>query len=106
MDLISPDPITTSKTLIVSYTVEYNIVEHMKKIKANISLYEMTKVKKQQKILLRELKAIPVDPIQPPVIAQASKDMGKPPSSPNKVNPNDLVLIGDRSISHYSFTFD
>ena len=50
--------------------------------------------------MLRELKAIPVDPIQSPLIAQASKDMGKPPSSPSKVNSNDLVLIGDRSISH------
>ena len=26
--------------------------------------------------------------------------MGKPPSCSNKVNPTDLVLIGDRSISH------
>lgn len=26
--------------------------------------------------------------------------MGKPPSSSRKVNPSDLVLIGDRYISH------
>ena len=78
---------------------EYNIVEDMKKIKENISLHEMTKLKQQQKLFLRELKAIPVELIQPPVIAQASKDMGKPPSSINKVSYNDLVLIGDKSIS-------
>ena len=72
----------------------------MKKTKANISLHEMTKLKKQHKFFLRDLKAISVEPIQPPVIAQASKYTRKPPSSANKVNPNDLVLIGDRSISH------
>ena len=51
-------------------------------------------------MLLRELKAIPVEPIQPPVMAHDSKDIGKRPSSANKVNPKDLVWIGDRSISH------
>ena len=81
-DSIPPDPNTTSKTLIVSDTMEYNIVEDMKKTKTNISLHEMTKLKHQQKNFLRELKAILIDPIQPLVIAQASKDMGKPPSSP------------------------
>lgn len=96
---ILSDPSTTSKTLIVSDTIEYNIVEDMKKIKENISLHEMTKLKQQQKILLRELKAIPAEPIQPLVIEQASKDMGKPPSSTTKVDSNDLVLICDRCIS-------
>ena len=72
----------------------------MRNTKENISLHETTKLKQQQKIFLRELKAILVEPIQPPVIAQASKYMGKSPSSTNKVNTNDLVLIGDRSISH------
>lgn len=99
-DPIPLDPNIASKTLIVSDTVEYNIIEDMKNTKENISLHEMTKHKKQQKIFLRELKAIPVEPIQPPIIAQASKDTGKPPSSSKKVNPNDIVLIGDRSISH------
>ena len=56
--------------------MEYNIVEDMKNTKENILLHEMTKLKQQQKILLRELKAVLVGPIQPPVIAQASKDMG------------------------------
>ena len=63
-DPITPNPSTMSKTLIVLDTVEYNIVEDMKNTKANISLHEMTKLKQQQKISLRELKAIPVIPIQ------------------------------------------
>ena len=54
IDSIPPNPNTTSKTLIVSNTMEYNIVEDMKNIKENISLNEMTKLKQQQKILLRE----------------------------------------------------
>ena len=78
-NLILSDPSTTSKTLIVSDTVEYNIVEYMKKIKANISLHEMKKLKQQKNFFLRELKEILVEPIQPPIIAQASKDTGKPP---------------------------
>jgi len=61
----------------------------------------LTKLKQQQqKILLRELKEIPVAPLPSVVVTPATKDMGKPPSSSNKVNPTNLVLIGDRSISH------
>lgn len=63
-------------------------------------MHELTKIKQQHKILLRELKAVPVAPLPSVVVTQANKDMGKPPSYSNKVNPTDLVLIGDRSISH------
>ena len=36
---------STSKTLVVSDTTENNIVEYMNKVKANISLHELTKLK-------------------------------------------------------------
>ena len=36
-------------------TLDYNIVQDMKKALANISLCELTKIKRQQEILLREL---------------------------------------------------
>lgn len=65
-----------------------------------MSLHELTKLKQQQKILLRELKAVLIAPLPSAVVTQATYDMGKSPSSSNKVNPTDLVLTGDRSISH------
>lgn len=40
------DPPTASKTLVILDTIEYNIVEDMKKTRANISLHELTKLKK------------------------------------------------------------
>ena len=99
-DHIPLDPPNASKTLVILYTMEYNIVEDMKKSRTNISLHELTKLKQQQKILLRELKAVPVSPLPFAIITQATYDMGKPPSSSNKVDPSDLVLISDRSIYH------
>lgn len=72
----------------------------MKNNMANISLHELNKLKKQQKIILRELKAIHVAPLPSTMVTQAAYNMGRPPSYLNKVNPLDLVLIGDRSISH------
>lgn len=72
----------------------------MKKTRENISLHEITKLKQQQKNLLRELKVVPVSPLPSVVVTQAAYDMGKPPSSSNKVDPSNLVLISDRSISH------
>ena len=38
-------PTSTTKTLVVSDPMEYNIVEDMKNIKANISLHELSKLK-------------------------------------------------------------
>ena len=72
----------------------------MKNTRENISLHELTKLKQQQKVLLRELKAVSVYPLPSIVVTQATYDMGKPPSSSNKVNPSYLVLIGDKYISH------
>jgi len=47
MDLIPPDSPNASKTLVISDTVKYNIVEDMKKTRANITLHELTKLKQQ-----------------------------------------------------------
>lgn len=108
-DPIPLDPPNASKTLVISDIVEYNIVKDMKKMRENTSLHKLTKLKQQQKILLRELKAVPVSPLPSIVVSQAAYDMGKPPSSSNKVNLTDLVLIRDRSISHtppFLLTYD
>ena len=46
------------------------------------------------------MKVVPVSPLPSTVVTQATYNMGKPPSSSNRVDPSDLVQIGDRSISH------
>ncbi len=98
---VKSDPSTPSKTLIVSNEMEYNIVEEMKNTRANITFHELRKLKHQQKILLKELHAIPIAPLPAAVISQASHEMGRPPNNmTNKVNLNDIVLIGGRSKSH------
>jgi len=92
---------TPSKTLIVSDEMEYNIVQDMKKTRANINLFELSKLKHQQKVLLKELHAVPVAPLPVIIISRASHDMGRPPTSMmNKVDPNDIALIRGRSRSH------
>ena len=48
-----------SKTLIVLDEMEYNIIDNMKKTRANITLYELSKLKHQQKIMMKELHAVP-----------------------------------------------
>ena len=74
--------------------MEYNIVEDMKKTRANITLFELSKLKHQQKVLLKELHVVLVAPLPAAVISQASHDMGRPPTSTmNKVDPNDIELI-------------
>ena len=81
--------------------MEYNIVEDMKKNRANITFHELRKLKHQQKLLLKELHAIPVTPLPATIISQASHEMGRPPTNvTNKVDPNDIALIGGRSRSH------
>ena len=73
----------------------------MKKTRANITFYELSKLKHQQKLLLKELHAVPVAPFPAAVISQASHEMGRPPNNViNKVDPNDIALIGGRSRSH------
>lgn len=41
----SSNPQSTLKTLVVSYNIEYKLVEDMKKVKAKISLYKISKLK-------------------------------------------------------------
>ena len=76
--------------------MEYNIVEDMKKIKANISLHELSKLKHQQKLLLKELNATPIAPLPSSVVAKAARGTSKPP---DKVDAIDTVLIGEKSNS-------
>ena len=98
---VQSDSTTPSKTLIISDEMEYNIVEDMKKTRANTTFHELSKLKHQQKILLKEFHAVPVAPLSTVVISQASHDMGRPPTDAiNKVDPNDIALIGGRLRSH------
>jgi len=99
--LVQTDPPTPSKTLIVSDEMEYNIIEDMKNTRVNITFYELSKLKHQQKLLLKELHAVPVAPLPAAVISQASHEMGRPPNTViNKFDPNDIAIIGGRSRSH------
>ena len=81
--------------------MEYNIIEDMKKTRANITLYELSKLKHQRKIMLKELHAVLVAPLLAAVLSKASHNMGKPPTNAtNKIDPTDIALIGGRSRSH------
>jgi len=51
-DSIILDPKTASKTLVILDTTEYKIVKDMKKMRENISMHELNKLKKQQKSYL------------------------------------------------------
>ena len=98
---IQSEQTTPSKTLIVSDEMEYNIMDDMKKTRANITLYELRKLKHQQKIMMKELHDVPVAPFPTAVLSQASHNMGRPPTNAiNKIDPNDIALIGGRSRSH------
>lgn len=84
--------------------MEYNIIEDMKKTRANITFHELSKLKHQLKLLFKELHAVPIAPLLAVVISQATHEMGRPPTSiSNKVDPNDIDLIGGRSKSHTPF---
>ena len=73
----------------------------MKKTRANIIFYELSKLKHQQKILLKELQAVPIAPLPTVVISQASHEMGTPPTNvTDKVDPTDIDLIGGKSRYH------
>ena len=68
---------------------------------ANITFHELRKLKHQKKLIVKELHAIPVAPLPTTVISQASHEMGRPPTNvTNKVDPNDIALIGGRSRSY------
>lgn len=91
----------STKTLLVSDEMEYNIVEDMKETRANITFHELSKLKHQQKLFLKELKAVPTSPLSVIVISQAAQEMGRPPSTlSNKVNSTDISRIAGRSKSH------
>ena len=64
---------STSKTLVVSDSMDYNIIEDMKKTRANISLHELSKIKHQQNLLLKELNAVPASPLPNGVISKEAK---------------------------------
>ena len=90
-----------SRTLIVPDEMEYNIIEDMKKTRANITFYELRKLKHQQKVLLKELHVVPKKNLPNPVISQASNVMGRPPTNLiSKVDLENIALIGGRSRSH------
>lgn len=81
--------------------MEYNIVEDMNKTKANITFHELSKLKHQQKLLLKELKAVPSTPLLATVISQAIHEIGKLLTGiSNKVDPANISLIGGISKSH------
>jgi len=83
--------------------MEYNIIRDMTKTRENITFHELSKLKHQQKLLLKELKAVPTTLLPVTVISEAAQEMGRPPSiSSNKINPTDITLIGRRSKSHTS----
>jgi len=53
--------------------------------------------KHQQKLLLKELKAVLTASLPAAVISQATQEMGRPPSaSLNKIGPTNIALIGGR----------
>lgn len=75
----------------------------MKKTRENIKFHELSKLKHQQKLLLKELKVVPTAPLPVVIISQAVQEMGRPPSaSLNKIYPTDIALIKGRSKSHTS----
>lgn len=94
----SSNPPSSSKTLVVADSMDYNIIEYMKKTRANISILELGKLKHQQKLLLKELNAVPSSSLPNVVLSKASNKTGKPPS--DRVESIDVILIGDRSNSH------
>ena len=50
---------------------------------------------------MKELHALLIAPLPAAVLSQASHNMGRPPTNAiNKIDPNDIALIGGRSRSH------
>lgn len=86
---------SSSKTLVVSDSMDYNIVDDMKKTKANITMFELSKLKHQQKLLLKEFNVVPSSPLP---TTKAASNSGQPPAC--RVEATDTILIGDRSNSH------
>jgi len=82
--------------------LKFSLVEDMKKTKANISLYELSKLKQQQKLLLNPLNAVLTSPLPSTVVTtKAYKGKNKPPyPTYDKIGPSDAILTGDRFNSH------
>lgn len=78
--------------------MDYNIIEDMKKTKANITMFELSKLKHQNKLLLKELDVVPSSPLPNALLSKAANETGKPP--PGRVEATNVVLIGDISNSH------
>ena len=74
----------------------------MKNTKENISLYEVNKLKQQQKLLLNELNAVPASSLPSTAVTEnSSKGKGKPSNAPiDKIDSSNAILIGDISNSH------
>ena len=66
------DSLPSSKTLIIPDEMEYTIIEDMKKTRENITFHELCKLKHHQKLLLKELKAVPTTSLPAAVISQAA----------------------------------
>ena len=94
----SSNPPSSSKTLVVVDSMDYNIIEDMKKNRSNISLFELSKLKHQQKLLLKELNAVPSSPLPNVILPKAANEIGKPTS--DRVDSTNVVLIEDRYNSH------
>eukprot|EP00253_Pinus_taeda_P006092 PITA_06092 len=78
--------------------MDYNIIDDMKKKKEKITMFELSKLKHQQKLLLKELNVVPSSTLPNVVLSKAANDSGQPP--PGRVEAIDAVLIGDGSNSH------
>lgn len=61
-------------------------------------MFELSKLKHQQKSLLKELDAVPTSPLPNVVFPKATNEVGKPP--PGIIEATDVVLIRDILNSH------
>lgn len=76
-------------------------MEDMKNTKADITFHELSKMKHQQKLFLKDLKIVPILPLPTTIISQAAQEMGRPPNtSLDRINPTNIYLIGRISKSH------
>jgi len=70
----------------------------MKKVKANIFMYEVSKLKQHNFFFLKELNDVLASPFPS---AKASLGKGKlPDNTPNKIYASNTILIGDHSNYH------
>ena len=82
-------------------SMDYNITEDMKKTKANITMFELSKLKHQHKLVLKELNVVPSFPLPNAIISKATNEIGKPPRG--RVEATNAILIEDRSNAKWVF---